>query len=462
DGIKTATTVNGYSLLSGSYSSNTAFFFVELEPWADRPAEQVSTEIVRDLNRDFAAEIPEAQVVAFGPPPIPGLGTSAGFSIMIQDRSGGDPAFLQAETEKFIAAAKARPEIGNAFSLYRATVPQVFADIDTDKVLKLGLSMTEVNQTLGAFLGGSYVNDFNRFGRLYKVYVQAEPEYRINAEQLRFFYVNGPNGERVPLDTLVKVTQTSGPQYTNRFNLFRSAEVTGAPAPGYSSAQALDALEAVAAEVFPPEISYAWNNISYQERAAGGAASQTFILAMLFVFLILAALYESWSLPFSVLLGTPFAVLGSFGSLWLARLFSESYLNNVFAQIGLVMLIGLSAKNAILIVEFARARRMAGLDATTAALEAAKSRFRPILMTAFSSLLGFLPLLIATGAGAEARKVIGMGVFGGLLAATILGVCLVPMLYVLIEKLSGADKAAKPEPAPAPAVSSAAEEGSDG
>ncbi len=440
-GVAHCTTVTGFSLLSGSIAPNTAVLFVSLEPWADRP-DRPAPAIVRDLNRQFAAKVPAGFLMALGPPPIPGLGTSAGFTLQLQDRSGGSPAFLAQQAKRFIEAATERPEIARAFTTYRASVPQVSVTLDTDKALKLGLSLDEVNQTLGAFLGGAYVNDFNRFGRLYRVYVQAEPEYRQQAEQLRLFFVTGPEGERVPLSTLVEVSPTAGPSYTNRFNLFRAAEISGVPAPGYSSDDALDALEEVAAKVLPPEMSYAWANMSYQERAAAGSASQTFILAMIFVFLILAALYESWSLPVSVLLGTPFAVLGSLLAIFLARLGSESYLNNVFAQIGLVMLIGLSAKNAILIVEFARARRMAGASAFDAALDAARDRFRPILMTAFSSLLGFLPLLVASGAGAEARKVIGMGVFGGLLAATLLGVVFVPMLYVLVETLRGGAKAA--------------------
>ncbi|MHC4814953.1 MAG: efflux RND transporter permease subunit [Planctomycetota bacterium] len=441
-GIEFCTTITGYSLLSRSYSSNTGFFFVSLKPWKDRDETQIASAITRRLNQQFRKHIAEGMVMAFGPPPIPGLGTSAGFTLQLQDRSGGSPEFLAEQAQRFIAAANKRPEIARAYTTYRAIVPQVFAEMDNDKVLKLGLRLQDVNQTLGSFLGGSYINDFNRFGRLYKVYIQAEPEYRQKADQLRFFFVRGKDGQAIPLTTLVNVKPTAGPQYTNRFNLFRAAEIGGGPAAGYSSDQALAALEQVAAEVLPPEISHAWANMSYQERASAGSAAQTFVLAMIFVFLILAALYESWSLPCSVLLGTPFAVLGAFAALFIARLSSESYVNNVFAQIGLVMLIGLAAKNAILIVEFAKARREQGQSALDAALDGARDRFRPILMTAFSSLLGFLPLLIATGAGAEARKVIGMGVFGGLLAATILGVLLVPMLFVLIEKLRGGDSPA--------------------
>jgi len=440
-GIQSITTVAGYSLLTSATAPNNGFFFVELADWEERttPETQVDAILAR-LNGAFATQLPEGVVMAFGPPPIPGLGTSAGFSFMLQDRAGGSPQRLEEQAQVFIQAANARPEISHAFTTYRASVPQVFARVDRDKVLKHGLRLSDVNEALGAFLGGSYVNDFNRFGRLYKVYVQAEPEYRQTADGLRFFFVHGASGKPVPLSTLVEIEPAAGPDFTNRFNLFRSAEITGAPAPGYSSAQALSALEEVAAETLPSDFDYDWNAISYQEKAAEGAASQVFILALVFVFLILAALYESWSLPFSVLLGTPFAVFGAFLALWLSRLVSTSYENNVFAQIGLVMLIGMGAKNAILIVEFARSLKDEGKTVVDAALEAARLRFRPILMTAFSFILGVLPLLVASGAGAEARKVIGMAVFGGMAMATLLGVLLVPMLYVAVERLSGGER----------------------
>lgn len=436
--IDSVTTVVGYSMLTSSATSNYATFFCQLKPWDERPgADRTARTLAQQLNGRFAVELPEGVVYAFGPPPIPGLGTGAGFSIMLQDRSGDTPQYLAEQAEKFIAAANKRPEIVGAYTTYRANVPQVFADIDREKVLKLGIPISDVNSTLASFLGGAYVNDFNRFGRLYKVYVQAEPEYRNNSDGLRFFFVSDPQGNRVPLGTLVKLDSTAGPVYTNRFNLFRAAEIGGAAAPGYSSAQALDALEEVAREVLPPEISYDWNAMSYQEKVAGGSAAKVFLLALLFVFLILAALYESWSLPFSVLLGTPFAVFGAFLFLWISRMFSESYVNNVFAQIGLVMLIGMGAKNAILIVEFARAKKQEGFGTVEAAVEAARLRFRPILMTAFSFILGVLPLLVATGAGSEARKVIGMCVFGGMLMATVLGVFFVPMMFVAVENLAG-------------------------
>lgn len=437
EGIESYTTVVGFSLLSGSMQTNTAFFFIELKDWAERGPELDAKKIARTLSGAFAQRIPEGMAFAFGPPAIPGLGTGSGFSMMLQDRGGNPPQYLDAQTQKFIQAARARPEIANVFTTYRAGVPQIFADIDRSKVLKLGVNMSDVNTALGSFLGGAYVNDFNRFGRLYKVYVQAEPEYRISENDLGMFFVRGKEGQMIPLSTLITTERRSGPEFTNRFNLFRAAEVSGAPAAGYSSSQALAALEEVAKEVLPSDMSYTWNAMSYQEKAAEGSGSATFVFALVFVFLILAAQYESWSLPFSVLLGTPFAVFGAFGGLYVSRLFSETYENNVFAQIGLVLLIGLAAKNAILIVEFARQKTEEGLSPTAAALEAARLRFRPILMTAFSFILGVLPLLTATGAGAEARKVMGMTEFAGMMVATVLGICLVPVLFVVIERLSG-------------------------
>jgi HAE1 family hydrophobic/amphiphilic exporter-1 len=310
--------------------------------------------------------------------------------------------------------------------------------------------LNDVNTTLGALLGSSYINDFNRFGRVYKVYIQAEPEYRRDPSQLGLFYVRSQAGGMVPLDGLLTIGSASGPEFTNRFNLFRAAEITGVPAPGYSSTQALDALEATAREVLPPDLSFDWADMSFQERRAPGVAL-TFALAVFLVFLILAAQYESWGLPFSVLLGTPFAAFGAYLGLYLARLWlGPSYVNNVFAQIGLIMLIGLAAKNAILIVEFAKMEHDQGKPLYESAMNAARLRFRPILMTAFAFILGVVPLLTATGAGAEARKVMGMAVFSGMLIATILGVCLIPMLYVVIEKVIGGEKKHAPAAAAPP------------
>jgi HAE1 family hydrophobic/amphiphilic exporter-1 len=453
-GVEYVTTITGYSLVSGAYASNTAFLFVSLKPWEERKAkEQHAFALMSALNKELAATVPEALAVTFGPPPITGLGSGSGYTIMLQDRGGGTPEFLAENAEKFMAAARKRPEIGSARTVYRAAVPQIFADIDRDKVTKLGIPVTDVNATLGALLGGTYVNDFNRFGRTYKVYLQAEPEYRADVKGLGLFAVRTAGGNTVPLDTLVTTRSTAGPEFTNRFNLFRAAEITGQPAEGYSSSQALDALEAVAKEVLPAEMGYSWSNVSYQEKAAAGTAGVVFAFAILLVFLVLAAQYESWSLPMSVMLGTPFAAFGAFLGLWLMRFVSPAYVNNVFAQIGLVMLVGLAAKNAILIVEFAKeAKDKRGLGALEAAMEAAKLRLRPILMTAFAFILGVVPLVRAAGAGAEGRKVMGMAVFAGMLVATILGVILVPVLFVAIEKIFGGKKGeappstAEPEP----------------
>src|SRR5215831_1025712 len=432
--------ITGYSLLTSAYSSNIGFFFVQLKPWHERhSAADHASGVAAALNRAFAEQIPGAQVVAFGPPAIPGLGTGAGFTLQLQDRGGNTPDYLSQQAQRFMEAARKRPEIGRISTLFRASVPQVYADIDRSKVMKLGLSLADVNTTLGTLLGSYYVNDFNRFGRVYKVYAQAEPEFRVDPSQFGLFYVRSNTGQMVPLDTVVNTRSTSGPEFTNRFNLYRAAELTGVPAAGYSSTQALDALEQTAREVLPSDMSFDWADMSFQERRAPGVAL-TFALAILLVFLILAAQYESWGLPFSVLLGTPFAAFGAYFGLWAARNFSLSYVNNVFAQIGLIMLIGLVAKNAILIVEFAKMEHERGEELVQAAMTAAKLRFRPILMTAFAFILGVVPLLRASGAGAEGRKVMGMTVFSGMLIATILGVLLVPMLYVMVERVTGGAK----------------------
>ena len=444
EGVEGYNTISGFSLLTGAYSSNMGFFFVQLKPWEERHSEELHANgIINALNAAFAKEVPEGIVAAFGPPAIPGLGTGAGFTMQLQDRVGHTPQWLAEQAAAFIAAARQRPEIGRISTLYRASVPQVYADIDRSKVLKLGVPISDVNTTLGALLGSSYVNDFNRFGRVYKVFVQAEPEYRTDPAQLGLFYVRSGKGDMVPLDTVVSTRPTTGPEFTNRFNLYRAAEITGVPAEGYSSAQAMAALREVAAASLSPDMGYQWADMSYQEDRAPNPGP-TFAVAILLVFLVLAAQYESWSLPFSVLLGTPFAAFGAYFGLWLARHTSTSYVNNIFAQIGLIMLIGLAAKNAILIVEFAKMLHEQGKDVVTAAMESARLRFRPILMTAFAFILGVTPLVRASGAGAEARKVMGMTVFAGMLIATILGVLLIPMLFVLVGKLTGS----KPGPVP--------------
>jgi len=448
--IEFHTAVSGYSLLTGGLSTNMGFFFITLENWEKRPERKSNVfNVIRRINRELMLEIPEAQAFAFGPPAVQGLGSGSGFSIMLQDQSGNAPEYLADYTQRFVKAANARPEINRAFSTFQANVPQRFIDIDRDKTLKQGIALGDLYTTVSSFLGGSYVNDFNRFGRLYKIYVQAEPEYRLGPENLNFYFVRNQNQEMVPLSTLVSSESVSGPEYTNRFNLFRAAEVTGQPAPGYSSTQALDALEEVAAATLPSDMSYAWNAMSYQEKEGSGAVIQVFMLSLLFVFLILAAQYESWSLPMAILLGTPIAVFGAIFALWLSRQFpviGETYINNIFAQIALILLIALAAKNAILIIEFAKVEFDKGASLIEAATTAAQQRFRPILMTAFSFVLGVIPLLVATGANSEARKVMGMAVFGGLLVATLVGVFVYPAFFVLIGKLGRYEKGRVIEP----------------
>ncbi|TNF45007.1 MAG: efflux RND transporter permease subunit [Bacteroidetes bacterium] len=436
--VEYVTTATGFSMLSGSMASNTSFLFITLKNWDERDI--TAKEFISRLNVQLAAKIKSAQAFAFGPPAIPGLGNGSGFSIMLQDMAGNAPDFLAANAMKFIQAANARPEIGSAFTTFQANVPQRYMDIDKEKALKLGVSLNDLYTTIGAFMGGAYVNDFTRFGRLYKTYIQAEPEYRVDESQINNFFIKNKDGNMVPLATLATVKPISGPDYTNRFNLYRAVEITGAPAKGYTSAQAMKALEEVAAEVLPQEMGYSWNAMSFQEKKASGSLGIILTFSLLFVFLILAAQYESWSLPFAILLGTPFAIFGALFALWASRLISPTFENNIFAQVSFVMLIGMAAKNAILIVEFANDEFKNGLSLFDSAIKAAKSRFRPILMTAFSFILGVFPLVIASGSGAEARKVMGMALLGGMTIATLLGVFLYPMLFVLIGKLAKYEK----------------------
>jgi len=432
--VEYVTAATGFSLLSGSMSSNAAFVFVSLKDWGER--QKTAKEIITQLNIDFHAAINEARVFAFGPPAIPGLGSGSGFTLMIQDKGGNPPEYLAQQTANFVQAAMKRPEIASIFTTFRATVPQRYMEIDRDKALKAGIALNDIYTTVGAFLGGSYVNDFNRFGRLYKAYIQAEPKYRQNEGQVNLFFIKNKENKSVPLAAFVDIKEIVGPDYTNRFNLYRAIELSGGPAPGYTSVEVLDALEVVAAEVLPADMGYQWSNMSFQEKKTSGTGAIVFVFSLLFVFLILAAQYESWSLPFSILLGTPFAIFGAFIALYIARHFSQSFELNVFAQIALVMLIAMAAKNAILIVEFAKLEFDKGLSLYDAAVKAAQLRFRPILMTSFSFILGVLPLVVASGAGAEARVVMGMALLGGMFVATLLGVFFYPMLFILIGKIA--------------------------
>jgi len=437
ESILSYTTINGFSMLTGSYQTNSAFVFISLKPWEERS--ETAKQIIEKLNKKLSTKITTATAFAFGPPAIQGLGASAGFSLILQDRGGNSAQYLYEQTQAFIAAAKKRPEIGRIYTTYNAGTPQIKLEIDNNKAMKLGVPVSKITEALGAILGGTYINDFNRFGRQYKVFLQGEAVDRVKPENLNLVYVKNNNGDMLPLSTVVTATKVTGPEFTNRLNLFRSAEIGGGPAKGYSFIQAQDALEEVAKETLPSDMSYDFINLSYQIKHSPGS-STVFLMALIFVFLILAAQYESWKLPFSVLLGAPFAVFGAFLGLFLAGIGSDAYVNNVFAQIGLVLLIGLVAKNAILIVEFAKEEYDKGVPIFEAAMVAAKLRFRPILMTAFAFILGVVPLLTATGAGSQARIVMGMVVFSGMLVATILGVLIVPGLYIMIEKTGSKKK----------------------
>ena len=437
-GVQYYNTIVGFSLLSSVSNSYSATFFSQLHTWDKRHEKGMSAnEIVQKLNGRFRAEIPEANVFAFQPPPIPGLGTAGGFSLWLQDRSGGDPSFLAENLEKFLTAARERPELQNVNSSFRAAVPQVYVEVDRDKALKQGVPVNEVYQTLQTFLGGSFVNQFNRFGRQWRVFLQAEAENRLTPEAIGRFFVRNNDGNMVPLSALTTIRQTSGAEYVQRFNLYRAAQVTGSAAPGYSSGQAMAALEEVARQSLPREMGYDWSDLSFQEKRAAGTTSRVFIMSLLFVFLILAALYESWSLPFSVLLSVPIAVFGAFAGLILRK-----YDFDVYGQIGLVVLIGLAAKNAILIIEFAKAEFDREGDLVAAALHGAKLRLRPILMTSFAFILGCVPLWRASGAGAAARRILGTVVVSGMLAATVLAIFLIPALYVVVERIAGGKRKA--------------------
>jgi len=430
-GVKYCTTVIGYSMISQVQNTYSAFFFITLEDWAKRKKPEEKYGAIKTHLTKMMGGIPGAIGFAFSPPAIPGVGASGGATFILEDRAGKDVAFLAEQTTKFIEAARKRPELAGVTTTFRPTVPQKFVDVDRDKVLKQGVKIADVYKSLQVFMGSGFVNYFNRFGRQWQVYVQAEGEYRTNIDNIGQFYVRNSNGDTVPLSSLTSTRSVSGPEFTMRYNLYRSAQINATAAPGYSSAQAMKALEEVFSQTMPREMGFDYMGMSYQEQQAQKGVSPMVIFAfsLFCVFLILAAQYESWSLPFSVLLGTPIAVAGAFGGLMM-----RGMENNVYAQIGLVMLIGLAAKNAILIVEFAKMEYEKGKPLVEATLEGAKLRLRPILMTSFAFILGCVPLAIASGAGGISRQIMGTTVISGMLAASVIGIFLIPVCYYVVEK----------------------------
>jgi hydrophobe/amphiphile efflux-1 (HAE1) family protein len=449
-GVQYTTTVVGFNLLSFAHTSYNSFFFVTLKPWGERKsrAEQYQ-EIKNRLNQELS-QLPVGTVFGFSPPAVPGVGTSGGFQFVLEDRSGKDVKFLSDNLNKFLAAARKRPEIGLVTSTFIPSVPEEYINVDRDKVLKQGVAINDVYQTIQAFMGGLFVNYFNEFGRTWQVYVEAEAPYRSNTQDLGQFYVRNSQGQNVPLSALANFETRYGPEFTLRYNEYRSAAIIGSAAPGYSSEQATAALEDVFKQTMPHEMGFDYMGMSYQEQKArqGVPAWAIFGLSLLFVFLVLAALYESWSLPWSVLLSTPVAVFGALAALWLRRVVLSWFLppymvqmeNDVYTQIGLVMLIGLGAKNSILIVAFAKEEYERGRPLVEAALDGARLRFRPLMMTALAFIVGCVPLWIASGAGAIARQIIGTTVIGGMLAETFIGRFFVPAIFYVVEKFSGAEK----------------------
>jgi HAE1 family hydrophobic/amphiphilic exporter-1 len=427
--IKYVTTISGINILNRSFKSNGATLFVSLHPWSER--KRTSSDIVQAIMAKYRG-YSKATILAVTPPAIPGLGSTGGFSLLVQDLQTIDIKEFEATVGKFVAAVNQRPEIGMAYTLFNSNTPNYKLEVNREQAKRMGVPVSSIYSTISSYLGSSYINDFTKYGRNFRVVTQADTEYRMGIEDINKLYVNNVQGNPVPLNTLVNYNLVTMPSIINHYNIFRSIEVSGSAAPGYSSGDAIRALEEVAAETLPAGFDYQFSGLSLQEKQSGSKTIQIFALCILFVFLLLASLYESWSVPFSILLSVPLGVFGAILALTLLPMLD----NNIYAQIGLVAIIGLAAKNAILIVEFAKERVDIGMNLLEATLEAVKLRLRPIIMTSLAFILGIIPLMLSTGAGAVSRQTIGWTVFGGMAAATFLAIFFVPVLFYVITRLS--------------------------
>jgi hydrophobe/amphiphile efflux-1 (HAE1) family protein len=447
-GVQGVLTLGGMDIATRTAASNAATLIVRLKPWDERKSKDLQLQaILARAQRDFAT-VPEAFTFAYGLPPILGLSTTGGFQYMLEDRAGGDIDSLARAADTVMQAARQYPEIGGIVSTFHPNVPQYKVDVDLAKLQTMGIPVTDAYNTLQTFLGGLYVNDFNAFGHTWQVLVQADPDFRTGPSDVNRFYVRSNGGEMVPLGTVTSVSPTAGPDVVYRYNRFRAIQLLGSPAPGYASGEATAAMERLSAQHLPPGFGYEWTGTTYQEKEAQGHEGVIFGFAAVLVFLFLAALYESWSIPFAVILALPLGLFGALAAVWL-----RSFPYDIYTQIGIVTLIGLAAKNAILIVEYARMLREHGRSIHDSAMEAAQLRLRPILMTSFAFILGVVPLALARGAGAASRRSLGTAVFGGMNAATLLAVFIVPVLYVIVQRIVERRRPSEGhEPAPEPEV----------